>query len=69
MGGRSSPGLFYKFSDTVEWLCINNYGLPHTCHLLDNFLCRASIQKGRGSKYCYNLGIPVVPHKVEDPSQ
>ena len=39
MGGRSSPGLFYKFSDTVEWLCINNYGLPHTCHLLDNFLC------------------------------
>ena len=37
-GGRSSPRLFDCLSTAVEWIIINNYGIKHCQHLLDDFL-------------------------------
>ena len=36
-GLRSAPFLFNQFSDTLEWILQNNYGLQHVLHILDDF--------------------------------
>ena len=36
-GVRSAPFLFNQFSDTLEWILQNNYGLQHVLHILDDF--------------------------------
>lgn len=37
-GSRSSPKIFDTLSKAITWIAINNYDLPHTLHLLDDFL-------------------------------
>lgn len=37
-GSRSSPKIFDKLSEAVVWIAINNYGIQHMLHLLDDFL-------------------------------
>ena len=74
MGGRSSPGLFDKFSSALEWIAINNYDLKYICHLLDDFLTvESSEEKGQALEsllhFFHNLNVPVASHKVEGPSQ
>ena len=36
-GLRSASFLFNQFSDFLEWILQNNYGLRHVLHILDNF--------------------------------
>ncbi|XP_066911437.1 uncharacterized protein [Clytia hemisphaerica] len=74
MGGRSSPGIFDKLSEALEWVAVNNYGLDHTCHLLDDFLVvEAPRKKGQALVKLLQLfqkvNIPIANHKVEGPSQ
>lgn len=38
-GSRSSPKIFDSLSSIITWIAIHNYNLPHTLHLLDDFLC------------------------------
>ena len=38
-GSRSSPKIFDTLSSALNWIAIQNYNLPHTLHLLDDFLC------------------------------
>ena len=37
-GCRSSPKIFDSLSSALNWIAINNYNLPYTLHLLDDFL-------------------------------
>ena len=37
-GCRSSPKIFDCLSSALNWIAIHNYNLPHTLHLLDDFL-------------------------------
>lgn len=74
MGGRSSPGIFDKLSEALEWIAKKNYGLDYICHLLDDFLvAEAQDQEGKALHSLLalfgRLGIPIARHKVDGPSQ
>ena len=38
MGGRSSPGIFDKLPEALEWIIVINYSIERFFHLLDDFL-------------------------------
>ena len=72
MDGRSSPYLFDTLPTAIEWICRNNYNLPMTCHLLDDFL-GAESKKTKGQflkvvlKLFDELGVPMSSDKVHGP--
>jgi len=74
MGGRSSPALFDRLSEALEWLAARKYGVDYICHLLDDFLV-AELPSKKGEslniilELFQRLSIPIAQHKVEGPSQ
>ena len=72
---RSAPFLFNQFSDVLEWILQNNYGLQHVLHSLNDFFiaeptrlkCLTSFSTLR--RVFMTLQAPVVVSKTLGPSQ
>ncbi len=72
-GSRSSPKIFDCLAQAVEWIAINNYGIRHMLHLLDDFLTIEcpDAEPDRNMallSHIFNvLGIPLAQHKSVGP--
>ena len=72
-GLRSSPSLFNKVADALQWVMSHNYDVAPVIHYLDDYLGGATDSIGaqhqldRALVACHDLGFPVNPKKVEGP--
>ena len=74
MGGRSSPSIFYRIADALEWICLTNYLIEVLMHLLDDFLTieppnAHPIALELIKQIFTRLGVPLAPNKVFGPTQ
>ena len=74
-GLRSAPYLFNRLSQAIHWILINNYGVQHLLHYLDDFLTAGPADSPVCSHYhnamlslCQNINAPVKTYKIEGPS-
>ena len=74
MGGRSSPSIFDRIADALEWICLTNYLIEVLMHLLDDFLTieppnAHPIALELIKQIFTRLGVPLAPNKVFGPTQ
>jgi hypothetical protein len=74
-GLRSSPYLFNRLAEALEWLLINTCGVSDLLHYLDDFFTVGPSSSETGANNlasccaaCDRLGIPLAPEKVEGPT-
>ena len=69
------PFLFNQFSDALEWILQNNYGLQHVLHILDDFFISEPTRLKCLTSFStllrvfMSLRAPVVASKTLGPSQ
>ena len=69
------PFLFNQFSDALEWILQNNYGLQHVLHILDDFFITEPTRLKCLTSFSTLLRVfmgsraPVVASKTLGPSQ
>ena len=74
-GVRSAPFLFNQFSDALEWIFENNYGLQQVLHILDDFFIAETTRlkcltsPSTLLRVFMSLQAPVVASKTLGPSQ
>ena len=74
MGCSSSCNIFEKFSTVLQWIGEEKFGIPHSLHMLDDFLFLGEsydIVADSMEKFkimCDMLGVPLAPEKEEGPS-
>ena len=74
-GLRSAPYIFNSVADMVEWILINNYGVSHLVHYLDDFITAGSPASSecahnlsKALQVCSELGLPLHAGKCEGPA-
>ena len=74
-GLRSAPYLFNRLSEAIHWILMNNYGVRHLLHYLDDFLtagppdspiCNRNLDTML--KFCKQIQAPVKSSKIEGTS-
>ena len=73
-GLRSAPKIFNAVADALHWH-LNQAGIPHLRHYLDDFIIIAPPHSTLCQAYldilnreCCNLGIPIADHKRDGPT-
>ena len=76
-GGRSSPRIFTRFSDILEWILTRHGPVDGMQHMLDDFficsppaegIAEASRALTRSLELCSELGVPIRHTKVVQPT-
>ncbi len=80
-GLQSTPSIFNRLSDALEWILLHKCNISFVCHILDDFrliespagtlslnrVCQQSLTKMVST--FENLRIPIAPGKTQGPSQ
>ena len=74
-GLHSSPHLFNRLADALEWILLHNYGVSDLLHYLDDYFtagpassARCAINLASIQNTCHRLGVPLAPEKVVGPT-